>query len=218
MIVKYVSWLEDYKELNTEAGTQTRLDASNGTKNKASVEKEKITAEEVAEKNHHDKLHYEFCVLEEESSMYPECYVTVVPKNKFIGVNFIDDAGRNYLSYHFEEINDDRKLFLGEAWYLHFASETQDQEDYRLHFVFDKEGNVAVRKYDETNQKTQDFESNRRFDISGLYEKYPEFGQYESLVRLERDLPFNIIPPPAGPDTPDNSGSENKWLPPGWYN
>lgn len=218
MVVKYVSWLEDYKEFNTESGTQARLDVSNNTKYEAKVEQGKMTAEEVAEKNHEDKLHYEFCILEEESSTYPECYVTVVPENEFIGVNFIDDAGRNYLSYHFEEVNDDRELFLGEAWYLHFSSETQSQEDYRLHFVFDQEGNVAIRKYDEINQKTEDYESNRRFDISGLYEKYPEFGQYESLVRLDRDLPFNIIPPPADPNKPDTGGPGNKWLPPGWQN
>lgn len=218
MIVKYVSWLEDYKELNTEAGIQTRLDASNGTKNKADVQKGKITAEDVAEKNHKNKLHYEFCVLEEESSGYPYCYVTVVPRNKHIGVNFIDDAGRNYLSYLFHEVDDERKLFLREAWYLHFTTETGDKEDYRLHFVFDEEGNVAIRKYDEINQKTEDYESNRRFDVSGLYEKYPAFGQYESLVRLDRDFPFNIIPPPADPNKPDSGGAGNKWLPPGWEN
>lgn len=218
MVVKYVSWLENYKELNSEAGTQTRLDASNGTKNKVNVQNGKITAEEVADKNHIDKLHYEFCVLEEESSAYPECYVTVVPKNKHIGVNFIDDAGRNYLKYLFREVKEDRTLFLREVWYYHFTSETQESEDYRLHFVFDQEGNVAIRKYDEINQKTEDYESNRRFDISGLYEKYPEFGQYESLVRLDRDLPFNIIPPPVDPNKPDTGGPGNKWLPPGWQN
>jgi hypothetical protein len=39
MEVKYQNWLESYKELNTEAGTQTKLDASNGTKNKTKVQK-----------------------------------------------------------------------------------------------------------------------------------------------------------------------------------
>ena len=129
MVIKYVSWLPNYKELNSEVGTQTRLDVSNQTKNKANVQKGKMTAKEVAEKNHKDKLHYEFCVLEEESSTYPDCYVTVVPENEFIGVNFIDDAGRNYLKYHFEEVNDGKELFLVEAWYYHFTSETQEGED-----------------------------------------------------------------------------------------
>lgn len=217
MIVKYQSYWTSARKLQSEAALIGRLDTSNKTKDKKKYEGGGITAEEIARKNHEDKLHYEFSVFNSEDDEFPYCYVTVVPRNKHIGVNFIDDAGRKYLSYHFHEINDERKLFLHEAWYFHFTSETQEGEDYRLHFVFDEEGNAAIRKYDEINKKTEDYESNRRFDMSGLYEKYPEFGQYESVVRLERDFPFDIIPPASDPKKPD-SGPENKWLPPGWYN
>lgn len=204
MIIKYQSWLQNYNELNTEEGTQTRLDVSNKTRYRDKVEKGILTAKQVAEMNHNAKLHYEFCAFEQQDDVTPLCYVTVVPCNEYIGVNFIDGAGRNYLSYQFHEMDSNRRLFMGEAWYLHFTSETHDKEDYRLHFVFDEEGNIAIRQYDEIARKTRDFESNRRFDIKGLYEDYPAFDAYDSLIRLERDLPIPILP----------TDRDDPWTPP----
>jgi hypothetical protein len=68
--------------------------------------------------------------------------------------------------------------------------------DYYIHFVFDREGNAAYRKYDEIAKKTIDYESSQPFDVSGLYEDYPEFGQYESLIRMERNIEIldNLLP------------------------
>ncbi|MBS7566739.1 hypothetical protein KHS38_20205 [Mucilaginibacter sp. Bleaf8] len=214
MIIKYQSWLTDYKELNSESGTQTLLDASNDTNNKAKVKSGKLSASDVAKENHNKKLHYEFCVFTESEDV-PYCYVSVIPRNKHIGVNFLDEAGREYLAYAFHEIREDHTLFLREIWYYHFASEAAKDEEYRIHYAFDEQGDINYRKYDEKNQKIQDFEGNKRFDISGLYEAYPEFGQYESLIRLERNLPLDIEPPNTAPDNTTDLPN-NGWLPPGW--
>jgi len=213
MIIKYQNWLESYKELNTEAGTQTKLDASNGTKNKAKVLKGQLSAADVAKQNHLDRLHYEFCVFGDDEDI-PDSYVTVVPRNKHVGVNFLDQVGRRYLTYLFHEVKEDRTLFLREIWYYNFSSESTENEDYRLHFVFDETGQVNYRKYDEQNEKIQDYESNKLFVVDGLYEKYPEFDQYEGITKLDRDFPVDIVPTNTNPN--NTTDLPNRWLPPDW--
>ena len=100
----------------------------------------------------------------------------------------MDDIGREYLAYHFEEIESMKKLFLSEVWYREYSNDETNEMDYYLHFVFDMEENVSYRKYDEIIKKTIDYESNQTFDISGLYEDYPRFGEYENLIKEERDI------------------------------
>ncbi|MCX2449963.1 hypothetical protein OQX61_01650 [Pedobacter sp. PLR] len=215
MEIIFKTWLDDYKELNTEKGTVGRWDLWNKTKYKPKVERAELTSESVARENHSKGFGYEFCSFDGHDDQYPYCYVTIVPKNKHIGVNFIDGAGRNYLTYLFHEVKEDRMLFIREIWCYHFTSGSGENEDYRLHFVFDEEGNVNYRKYDEKNQKIEDYESNRKFDISGLYEAYPAFGAYKSLIRLDRDLPLDIFP---GDDHTDGNPDhlKNPWLSPDW--
>lgn len=192
MKIEYKTWLVSYKELNTEKGSVGRWDLWNKTKYKQKVEAGKLTSEDVAKENHANGLGYEFCVFENEDDEFPYAYVTVVPENKHVGVNFIDPAGREYLTYLFHEINLDRKLFIREVWYFNFPNEQTEDEDYRLHFVFDKEGNVDYRKYDEVNKKMLDYEGKEKMDISGLYEDYPSFGNYEGVLQLEREFPIDL--------------------------
>lgn len=94
------------------------------------------------------------------------CYLVL--KGGHIRVNFIDGAQRVYLSYFFSpsEIYAD-KIFLEDIWYYHFSTEDSLDGEEPRHFGFKE----AV-----------------------LYENYPEFGQYEELIRLERDFPADIIP------------------------
>ncbi|MCX2449967.1 hypothetical protein OQX61_01670 [Pedobacter sp. PLR] len=214
-LIKYINYWDVNKKISTEKATVGKWDLWNGTKQKKKVENGELTSENVAIENHSKGFGYEFCSFDGHHAEYPYCYVTVVPKNKHIGVNFIDDAGRKYLTYLFHEVKEDRTLFLQEIWYYHFTSERGENEDYRLHFVFDEEGNVNYRKYDEKNQKIEDYESNRKFDISGLYEAYPAFGEYKSLIRLDRDLPLDIFP---GDDHTDGNPDhpKNPWLSPDW--
>jgi hypothetical protein len=161
------------------------LDIYNKTKYLRLFKKGNITLQEIAYKNHVAGLHYEVVILEDEKPVY---YIVFVHKNKFVGVSFLDNSGREYLTYHFDEIDTNKKLFLSEVWYREFLDDETRNMDYYLHFVFDREGNVAYRKYDEIAKKTIDYESNQPFDVSGLYEDYPEFGKYENLIKMERNI------------------------------
>ncbi|MCX2449962.1 hypothetical protein OQX61_01645 [Pedobacter sp. PLR] len=194
MEIIFKTWLDGYKEMNTEKGAVGRWDLWNKTKYKPKVESAELTSEDVARENHNKGLGYEFCAFNEQSDQYPFCYANLVLKNSHAGVEFLDFEGRKYLNYLFGKSSiKTEELFIREIWYYHFTSEHGENEDYRLHFVFDEEGNVNYRKYDEKNQKIEDYESNRKFDISGLYEAYPAFGAYKSLIRLDRDLPLDIL-------------------------
>lgn len=214
-LIKYVNYWDVNKKINTEKVSVGKWDLWNKTKLKKKVENNELTSQDIAKNNHDKFLGYEFCSFEDDNDQYPFCYVTVMPKNKHIGLNFIDYAGRKYLSYLFHEIKEDRTLFLREIWYYHFTSENGENEDYRIHFVFDEEGNINYRKYDDKNQKFEDYESNRKFDVSGLYEPYPNFGEYESLTRLDRDLPLDVFPAGENSDK-DPDQPKNSWLPKDW--
>lgn len=209
--IKYLNYWSSEKLLSSEAAAVGKWDLWNKTKYQKKVIAGEFTSAQIAEKNHKEKNGYEFTAIEDDE-IY--CYVTINPHNKHAGVNFIDAAGRTYLVYLFHEMKEDRTLFIREIWYYHFTSETNDNEEYRIHFVFDEQGNVNYRKYDEKDQKFQDFESNKQFDISDLYEPYPEFGKYEGIIRLERNFPVDVIPPNTSPD--NTTDLPNGWLPPDW--
>ena len=118
----------------------------------------------------------------------------LIIKGGHIKVNFLDTNLRIYLAYYFspsKKYTD--KVFLDEIWYNNYTSESSETESYRMHFVFDEDGNVNYRKYDEVNHKTQDFESKEQSDVTGLYESYPDFEKYEDLIKLERNFPLEIM-------------------------
>ncbi len=185
MEIKYRSYWATEKLLQTEEVTIEYLDTINSTKYIRLFNKGEITGEEVARKNHEEGLVYVVTILKDEKPLY---FLEFAHENEFIGVNFIDEVGRNYLTYHFSEIEPKKVLFLEEVWYKYFPNEVTTDEDYRLHFVFDQEGNAAYRKYDEINKKTIDYETKEPLDVSGLYEPYPEFGKYEGLIKVERKM------------------------------
>ncbi|MDR2917737.1 MAG: hypothetical protein LBV72_00015 [Tannerella sp.] len=183
----YQSYWAARKRLQTEEATVSYLDTTNDTKYLKLFQKGKITAEEVAKKNHEEGLHYEVTILAEEK---PISFLEIVHENNYIGVTFLDEVGRKYLKYQFKEVEPLKKLFLHEVWYYNYLSEDAINEDYRIHFAFDQEGNASYRKYDEINEKTLDYESKEPLDVSGLYEDYPEFGNYERLIKVERNMPL----------------------------
>ena len=192
MIVKYLGFF--MQKIKDQTSSVSRWDTWNNTKFRNKVEKGKLTSEEVAKYNHEHLLGYEFCVLHSEKSLYPYCYVTIVPRNKHVGVDFIDNEGRNYLSYLFNEVKEDRTLFLEEVWFYQFIpGNSSEEQEYRMHFAFDQDGNYAARKYIDSKGKYEDYEGNQKLDFSGLYEKYPEFGQYEGIIQLERPVLNDII-------------------------
>jgi hypothetical protein len=210
MEIKYQNYWASVKKLQSEIQLIGRLDISNKTKYKKKYESGAMSAKDIAKVNHEQGAHYELTIFNGE-----ELFCYLVLKGGHIKANFLDGAKRIYLAYFFSPSKTySDKIFLDEIWYYNFSSESNDNEDYRLHFVFDETGQVNYRKYDEQNEKIQDYESNKLFVINGLYEKYPEFDQYEGITKIDRDFPVDIVPPNTNPN--NTTDVPNRWLPPDW--
>ena len=182
----YQSWNAGYYELQSEEHTIDYLDTVNDTKYLRLFKKGEITGEEVARKNHNNGLMYCVTILDDDG--VPYCALDIVHENEFIGIDFLDNNGRIYLSYHFREVEPMKMLFFREVWYTFYPNSEAKDGNYRLHFVFDQDGNAAYRKYDDLEHKTYDYETKEPLDVTGLYEDYPKFGHYDGLIRLERNI------------------------------
>ena len=194
MIIKYLTYWTSMRRVQSEKATLTRLDTVNTTDFKEKFLKGEIDLEGVAEGNHEKGYLYDFVMYETSDDDYPSVYASIYRQNKHIGVSFIDPAGREYLSYSFSLSKKlDDKFFLREIWFREYSGEDSDHMRARTHYVFDEEGNVSTRVYDMLRKKTLDYEGKEPIDPSGLYEDYPEFGQYEGITKLERDIPFDIV-------------------------
>jgi hypothetical protein len=109
------------------------------------------------------------------------CFVEA--NNDYIGVGISDNAKREFLSYQFQEIQPGR-LFLTMATHCEFDGETDGVKSSTTYY-FKPNGCVTVESEDFatghlTTKKIQT-------DVSGNWEAYPVFGDYESIVRIDRE-------------------------------
>jgi hypothetical protein len=102
----------------------------------------------------------------------------------WVSVTFMDDALRGYLRYDFKETRHG-KLFLTMAVYREFEGESMDPVTF-AEFTFREDGHATTERRD--RQSGNAFESERVVDVSANWEDYPQFGDYTSLCRKERDL------------------------------
>lgn len=102
----------------------------------------------------------------------------------YVGVGFLDQLLREYLSYSFEEVQP-RRLFLTMATYREFCGES-DQVKKGTTYFFKQNGDVVVVDEEFPNGAKKRHET--KSDVSDNWEDYPAFGNYESLLRIERRI------------------------------
>jgi len=100
----------------------------------------------------------------------------------YVGVGFLDKFLRGYLSYSFEEVEPGR-LFLTMATHREFDGD-YDQVKKGTTYVFKQNGNVVTLTEEFPNGDKTRGETSA--DVSGNWENYPAFGEYDSLLRTER--------------------------------
>jgi hypothetical protein len=110
------------------------------------------------------------------------CQCFIEANNDYIGVGFLDNSMREFLSYQFQEIEPGR-LFLTMATHREFDGET-DQVTFGTTYYFKPDGCVTVESDDVAAAQLATKEL--RTDVSGNWETYPAFGEYCSLVRVGR--------------------------------
>jgi hypothetical protein len=111
---------------------------------------------------------------------HPKCFIEI--NLGCYGVSFLDEYKREYLSYSFDE-SGNNMLFLDEVISREFEG-TSDTVLSGTVYWFSPDGTVKIEKSQAPFQKAELIES--KTDVSKNWEKKPEFGKYESLIREER--------------------------------
>ena len=110
----------------------------------------------------------------------PSCFLEI--NDKFVGVGFLDEEMREYLYYAFKEV-EPGKLFLTTATYREFEGGT-DKVLVGTTYNFSQDGKVKVHREHFNPHKIEDLSSSA--DMSGNYSAWPEFGEYDDLIQIER--------------------------------
>ena len=100
----------------------------------------------------------------------------------YLGVNFLDEEKRVYLTYGFEEVDDDR-LFLKQAIFSEFRG-TSDEPQRTTAYYFDKSGSIAIERSETPFEESTVQEGH--CDVTDNWESKPQFGVYDALLRQER--------------------------------
>lgn len=122
------------------------------------------------------------------SDSTPSCFIEVMKNKGWVGVSFLNENLQEYLLYNFKIIDGDR-LFLSMAIYREFAERDGEGAGILnvLHgttYIFNEDGSTVVREEQFHPYKLE--ESQTMVDVAGNYDTFPDFGEYDSLIRKER--------------------------------
>ncbi|ABS49549.1 MULTISPECIES: hypothetical protein [Yersinia pseudotuberculosis complex] len=138
-----------------------------------------ISTSQWAEKRHKSGDTYTVLVGSENT---PSCFIDVMKNRGWVSVSFLDKDKREFLVYSFKIINDN-KLFLSMAIYREFI-EGIDRVASGTTYIFKENGHTVIRK---ENIEPHSLEESETFtDVSGNYDKFPDFGCYDSLIKIDR--------------------------------
>ncbi|MDR1890299.1 MAG: hypothetical protein LBQ81_13155 [Zoogloeaceae bacterium] len=117
-----------------------------------------------------------------DSQERPSCCVEVT-KN-YVGVDFLDEHLRDYLVYVFQRKQESEKLFLSRINYTEYDGNS-DRIKFGTLYLLKPDGSVKVSRetfIPEHCLETMDTST----DVSVQYETFPEFGEYDAFLKIER--------------------------------
>jgi len=117
-----------------------------------------------------------------EKDKQPYCFLEI--NDTFVLVGFLDNLQREYLTYQFSEIEPE-KLFLKHAQYWKYEGNT-DEKIFSTRYFFSPDGTLKIEKVNIRTNDAEIFHAKEPVDITANHEKYPDFGQYEKLIKKER--------------------------------
>lgn len=112
----------------------------------------------------------------------PHCFVEMLTSKGMIGVGFLDEKHREYLTYQFHTKNNNT-LFLSMATHREFERDL-DIVSKGTSYIFHETGELIIRR--EIFNPHDLEESKTHFDVKKNYESAPEFGKYSNLIRIDR--------------------------------
>ncbi|NNJ16156.1 lytic transglycosylase [Pseudomonas putida CSV86] len=116
------------------------------------------------------------------SDSAPSCFIEVFLDKGMVGVGFLDEKCREYLTYQFQVI-DVNGLFLTMATHREFEG-GGDKVVGGSSYIFNENGELIVRREKFNPHEVEEARSS--FDPSQNYEKIPKFGCYSDVIRADR--------------------------------
>lgn len=135
-------------------------------------------SEEQARAVHADGNDYTVLV---DSVERPYCFLEVA--EKYVVVGFLDEHLRETLTYQFHAV-EPRLLFLTMAIYREFEGET-DKLVCGTSYLFDRNGSIQIRRERSNPHRFETAVSSA--DVAANYVSMPAFGEYDELIRVERN-------------------------------
>ena len=99
------------------------------------------------------------------------------------GVSFLDKLRREYLQYDFVDC-ENGKVFMEEAIWREFDGES-DTAKCTTRYSFKTDGTLSIFKSDNTSNY-EEVLSKKNVNISANWDRTPNFGQYENILKKER--------------------------------
>lgn len=96
-------------------------------------------------------------------------------------VGFMNDNQDKYLTYAFSKKTEE-DIFLYVAYYHNYEAEKETEV---IIFSFEEDGRLYMEKTNLISGESEERENVT--DVSCNWEKFPEFGKYSGLIKLERD-------------------------------
>lgn len=87
--------------------------------------------------------------------------------------------------YSFKELRPGH-IFLKQAIYREFDDDTGELSTAMI-YAFDEKGTIIMERQDRKNDQTESRKA--KADPTPNWDRFPEFGAYDTLLREERDLP-----------------------------
>ena len=187
MKVTFRSWSINYKKLQREEATLSRLDSYNKTRYSRRKKKEGLL--ELASREAHEQQEVYFAtILNEDDSPY----CAIESNVGYFGLDFLRDSYDNYLLYSYREyIEYPRKLFL-KAIFLYECYPGTEKKMRRIDYTYTHEGGCSSviyqgEAYDGTFEMiTTEHPPISAEELELLWVDHPKFGEYDQLIRLDR--------------------------------
>ena len=116
-----------------------------------------------------------------DSADKPSCFLEIA--QDFIGVGFLDERLRENLTYQFHE-SEGNKVFLRMATYREFYGDS-DKVANGTTYIFQPNGKLVIRREKFLPEHSLEVAESQA-DVSKNYSMFPECGEYEDLLTVER--------------------------------
>lgn len=173
--IKYIRWGVAFNKASSVESTISQINTIDQVEYDT-----KLSAEDVAFNQYQKDKVYFFTFFRND---IPEGFAEY--NNGYFNIGFIDIKSRVYLTYTFKRTEDKKKLFFVKAQYWEYSDDQNSKVKTEI-FVFTENGDVKIKKANVITRESIQLTSKEPIDVSGFYEDFPEFGEYDRLVRKDR--------------------------------